>query len=205
MSRTSYQLKVSLRHIRPMIWRRLRVPSDIRLGDLHAVLQIAFGWEDCHLHQFVVGRDVYGPPDPDGFDDRTQSEDVRLDQVARQKSKLLYEYDFGDSWRHDVVVERVKPARSANLEITCVAGRRAGPPEDSGGPWGYADLLAIATDTEDPDQVERREWLGPDWDPELFEVDAVNERLASLARRLAPRVTVARGGRSKKTKSSLAD
>ena len=99
MTQTTYDLKVTLRDIRPMIWRRLRVPSDIRLGDLHAVVQVAFGWEDCHLHQFVVGRAVYGPPDPDGFDRRTQSEDVRLDQVARAKSKLLYEYDFGDSWR----------------------------------------------------------------------------------------------------------
>lgn len=206
MTQTTYDLKVTLRDIRPMIWRRLRVPSDIRLGDLHAVVQVAFGWEDCHLHQFVVGRAVYGPPDPDGFDRRTQSEDVRLDQVARAKSKLLYEYDFGDSWRHDIVVERVQPATAATLDITCLAGRRAGPPEDSGGPWGYADVLA-SSDSDDPEDEERREWLGPNWDPELFDLKAVNVRLASLARHLAPRATVARGGRSKakRTKSSIAD
>jgi hypothetical protein len=122
---TAYQLKVTLRHIHPPIWRRLRVPGAATLGQVHDALQVVLGWTNSHMHQFVVGRDTFGMPGPEDMEPRTTSErSVRLDQVARLKSRLVYEYDFGDGWEHDVLVERVDPAKPADLIPVCLDGRR---------------------------------------------------------------------------------
>jgi Plasmid pRiA4b ORF-3-like protein len=176
------QLKVTLRGIRPPIWRRLRVPSDITLGQLHRALQIVMGWTDSHLHQFCVGRQYFGLPDPDdGFSPDTIDERrVRLDQVVSVGSKLVYEYDFGDGWSHDVVVERAEPLTDDNSSPLCLDGRRARPPEDCGGPYGYAELLAAFTDPTHPEHAERLEWIGPHWHPEDFDIDRINKQLQRL-------------------------
>ena len=131
-----FQLKVTLKHARPAIWRRLQVPGDLRLGKLHAVLQDAFGWTSSHLHQFIVGETVIGMPDLDAFEPVVDERKIRLDEIAQAKSRFVYEYDFGDSWEHQVVVEKVLPVEAGVRYPRCLAGERACPPEDCGGIGG---------------------------------------------------------------------
>ena len=139
------------------------------MARLHDALQEAFGWTNSHLHQFRVGRECFGVPDRDGWggpeviDERR----VRLEEVADVKSRLVYEYDFGDGWEHDIVVERVDAGDEALP--TCLDGRRARPPEDCGGPYGYENLLQALADPKHPEHAEMREWAGPYFQPEHFD------------------------------------
>ena len=186
-----YRLKVTIRHVRPPVWRRLEVPGDVTLSDLHRVLQAAFGWSDSHLHQFVVGGRFYGEPDPENDWGPTVVDErrVRLGALAAQGvKKLVYEYDFGDGWEHDVVVEKATPPESGVAYPRCLAGRRACPLEDSGGPWGYANLLTVLGDPEHPEHAELREWAGEELDPEAFDIDMINAALRPRPRRRSSRV-----------------
>jgi len=174
------RLTVTLRSVDPPVWRRVDVPGSLTLADLHDVLQVAMGWEDCHPHRFVAGKREYGPPDPDDpSGGRTADEaGVLLRAVLRRPGNaLVYEYDFGDGWEHDVVLDEV---RSGTGGAVCVDGERACPPEDCGGAWGYAQLCAAVADPSHPDAADLREWVGPDFDPERFDRDAVNRVLAAL-------------------------
>jgi hypothetical protein len=176
-----YRIKVTLKHVAPPVWRRLEVPADIKLGRLHRILQVAMGWTDSHLHAFRAGRDTYGVPDPDFPDDDTTNErNVRLDRLAGEGEKLVYEYDFGDGWEHELRVEKVLPAEKGKRYPVCLAGRRACPPEDCGGPPGYEHLLGVLRDPKHEEHEEMREWIGGDFDPEAFDLDAVNEALTHV-------------------------
>ncbi|MCY3022419.1 MAG: plasmid pRiA4b ORF-3 family protein [Planctomycetota bacterium] len=176
-----YQLKVTLRGAKPPIWRRLQVPSDIPLSELHVVLLIAMGWDGGHLHQFIKEQVYYGPVDPDlGMDDMEDEKGVVLrDLLPHAKSKLIYEYDFGDSWEHEVLVEKVLAPETNTRYPVCLDGARACPPEDCGGVWGYAELLKIMKDPKHEEYAERLEWLGEELDPEAFDVARVNAELQS--------------------------
>jgi hypothetical protein len=135
-----YQLRVALRGTKPPIWRRLEVPADINLADLHQLIQVAFNWHDLHLHVFETPYGEFGTEDSELGHHPEAS--VTLEQVApRTKSKLRYTYDFGDDWQHDILVEKVLDRDPAVIYPRCTGGRRAAPPEDSGGVWGYAELV----------------------------------------------------------------
>ncbi len=183
------QLKVTIKHIEPLIWRRLQVPADIKLAALHDVLQTAFGWTDSHLHQFVIGDVFYGLPDPDFSDWGRRVNDerrARLHKVTRRGVKrFLYEYDFGDGWEHQVILEKVHAPEEEVAYPRCVAGARACPPEDCGGPWGYQEFLEAILDPDHPDHDEMSEWLDEDFDSEAFDLEAVNARLQPRRRRKA--------------------
>ncbi len=139
-----HRLKVTLRGAKPPIWRRLEVPADITLHRLHTVIQRGFGWQDSHLYVFETPAGHYGIPDPDDDLDIRSAASKKLSAVADWPGdRFRYEYDFGDSWEHDIVVEAVLPAEPGVAYPRCTGGRRAGPPEDSGGVWGYADLLNV--------------------------------------------------------------
>jgi hypothetical protein len=183
MSDTVYQLKVTMRGIRPAIWRRLRVPGGVTLAQLHGVLQDAFGWTNSHLHQFRVGGELFGVPDRDGWGgpEVISERRVRLDEVAGLKSRLAYEYDFGDGWVHDVVVERVDTG--SEPAPICLDGRRAGPPEDCGGPFGYERLLEVLADPRHPEHAEMLEWAGPYVRPGHFDLEFTNKKLRTLGTR----------------------
>lgn len=177
---SAYRIKVTLRGVRPPIWRRLLVPSGTTLAALHDILQVAMGWLGGHLHQFVAGGRLYGPPDPDADLGQRDEATVRLDEVLRDTGdRLRYEYDFGDGWEHDVVLEAVEPGPLTAAR--CTAGRRACPPEDCGGPWGYAELLAAVGDPHHPDHAELVEWAGPYFDPAAFDRGEIDAGLAALA------------------------
>ncbi|MGH2602347.1 MAG: plasmid pRiA4b ORF-3 family protein, partial [Dehalococcoidia bacterium] len=176
-----YQIKVGLRGAKPPIWRRLEVPADISLARLHAVVQIAFDWYDGHMHVFETPYGDFGVADPE-LGHRSEAP-VRLEQVAPgEKSKIRYTYDFGDDWEHEILVEKVLERDKAAKYPRCTGGRRAAPPEDCGGIWGYSWLVEVLADPAHPDHDDRLEWLGLDdpaeFDPAEFDAAAITEALA---------------------------
>jgi len=184
-----YQLKVTLLGTDPPIWRRLLVPADLVLANLHGVLQKAMGWDSSHLYEFRVGKQIYGRPNPEEryfsfglptINDRK----VRLAEVLpRVRSKLVYTYDMGDGWEHAVVVEKVLPADPTDAYPMCTGGERACPPEDCGGVPGFYGMLEAIRNPEDAQGAEMREWLGGDYDPEAFSADDVNRVLRPRRRK----------------------
>jgi hypothetical protein len=184
-----HRLKITLRGSRPPIWRRLEVPSTIRLDWLHEVLQTAFGWENYHMWVFRTDRGEYGEPDP-GLGFRAAA-GVSLAGVAPAAgARLNYTYDFGDDWEHDILVEAVERAAAVVGYPRCTGGRRAGPSEDSGGIWGYSDLLEVLADTDHPEHAERLDWLGlssaAEFDPAAFDRAEIDRLLADHAEVLVP-------------------
>ncbi|MFD9430881.1 plasmid pRiA4b ORF-3 family protein [Streptomyces sp. NPDC060002] len=181
---TAHKIKITLRDSRPPIWRRLEVPSGTTLRELHDVIQAAFGWEDYHMWAFESGRDRYGVTDRDLGIRNAASE--RLGQVAPHTGdRLRYTYDFGDGWEHDILIEDVTAPAAGTAYPRCLTGRRACPPEDCGGIWGYAYLIEILADPRHEEHEDRLEWLGLDsadqFDPAAFEAAQVNSALSALA------------------------
>ena len=173
-----YQLKIALLGIRPMIWRRVLVPGNIMLPKLHWLIQRVMGWRGGHLHAFRVGGMSYGEPDPDFDDDMENETKIRLSQIAPEvKSGFVYEYDFGDGWLHRIVVEKILPAEEGKTYPLCVTGKRACPPEDCGGPWGYVGFLEAIADPEHEEHDEMLEWVDGEFDPEAFDVEEINVAL----------------------------
>ena len=135
-----YQLRVVLRGVSPLIWRRLAVRSDSTIADLHAALQLAFGWSDEHLNRFVVHGREYGAAHPGGLWFRDDPEEVQLaDLGLRVGERFLCEYDFFDGWCHDVRVEAILPVEQGRPYPVCTGGRRSAPPEGCGGPWAFLE------------------------------------------------------------------
>ncbi|MCB5281892.1 MULTISPECIES: plasmid pRiA4b ORF-3 family protein [unclassified Arthrobacter] len=187
------QLKVMLNGSKPPIWRRVLVPSGMPLPQLHQVIQALFGWLDYHLHHFQTAGfrgPTYAPVDPDGEDDFYG--ESPLDEATVTVGELLpavgsgmtYTYDFGDNWVHAVKVEKVLPADGGGQLPRCTAGRGAAPAEDSGGTWGWANIVETINDPRHEEHQEYREWLGMQpgdtLDPKAFDPDEVNEELADL-------------------------
>jgi hypothetical protein len=176
-----YQIKVTLRDSKPPIWRRIQVPADINLGKLHRILQVVMGWTDSHLHQFIVGDTYFGEPHPDyrdmGMDMRDEKR-IKVHQIVRgEKFRFRYEYDFGDSWVHELLVEKILPPEPGVRYPICLKGKRACPPEDVGGVWGYDDFLEAISNPNHPEHDSMLEWVGDEFDPEAFDLDEVNEAL----------------------------
>ncbi len=176
-----YQLKITLRESKPPIWRRVLVPGKFNLHKLHWVIQIAMGWTDSHLHQFTIDGEYYSIPHPGDFEPVKDERRLLLSRVAAFGTrKFRYEYDFGDSWEHEVLVEKVFPAEKGVKYPICIAGRRACPPEDVGGVWGYADFLEAIKDPTHEEHESYLEWVGGDFDPAAFDMDIVNAGLRQL-------------------------
>ena len=174
-----YQLHIRLAYIEPPIWRRMVVAGQVTLFSLHRMLQVVMGWENSHLHQFVVGTARYGEPDPEYGDEMKDERRVRLRAIAREEgAKFIYEYDFGDGWRHVITVEDIQPLTEYIVVPRCLDGARACPPEDSGGIGGYTHLLEALRDRRNPEHKRLRAWAGTHFDPELFSLQAVNSALA---------------------------
>jgi hypothetical protein len=145
---------------------------------LHQVLQIVMGWTDTHLHQFTIGGERYAIPSPDDWGQRPSDErKVRLVDFAGSETRFRYENDFGDGWEHDLVVEK-RTEMAPVAPTLCIDGRRSCPPEDCGGPWGYAEFLEIIANPKHEQHAERLEWIGGTFDPEYFNTALVNQILA---------------------------
>jgi len=176
-----HELKITLRGVsKPPVWRRVLIPADVTLRDLHEVIQQAMGWEDCHMHVFSTGWQEYGSPDPELG--HSSDKKVRLSQVLTGPGdRLRYTYDFGDDWEHDIVLEETRLAVPGETSPSCVAGKGACPPEDCGGAWGYAELKEILADPSHEEHQNMLDWLGLDagegFDAKAFSVAEVNARL----------------------------
>ncbi len=179
---THAQLLVTLIDSDPLVWRRLAVPSGTTLAKLHQVLQAALGWTDSHLHQFVAGDTTYGDPELLSDDPpQASTRRTRLGQVAPAVGAVIqYEYDFGDGWRHLIVVERLLWHESGVRGAVCLAGGGACPPEDCGGIGGYADLLVTLRHGRGPEYRDMLAWLGGPFDPAAFDLAAANRALKRL-------------------------
>lgn len=161
-SKLTYQLKMTIKDIKPPIWRRVRVPANIKLSDLHGVIQTLFYWTGSHMHEFRIDRESYGVDD-----DCLNEAKYRLQKVIGDwTSKFEYTYDFGDDWKHEIVVEKIEPG---DQKPVCLAGKRNSPPEDCGGPYGYAETIASMEG----------------WDPEAFDIDDINAALADPSLRVS--------------------
>jgi Plasmid pRiA4b ORF-3-like protein len=180
-----YQLKVTLKDSKPSVWRRIQVRSDATLGELHAVIQMAMGWSNSHLHHFIVGKSpnllFIGAParyeDGDLMDEKNEDEIVISQVLRAAKPKMVYEYDFGDSWEHEVVLEEVMEAEAGTFYPRCIEGENACPPEDVGGVWGYVDFLQAINNPEHKEHKSFLERVGGEFNPEEFDLDSVNKLL----------------------------
>jgi len=202
-----HELKITLLGSKPPIWRRIAVPSDMRLSDLHEVIQIVMGWSNYHMHQFIVPNTQSKPTreelasldwqkryerltmcrdrcwsDPrmelEGAEDERKT---KLRELAPAvKSKFTYEYDFGDGWEHQIEVVKSGPSVEGVKYPVCLDGKLACPPEDCGGIWGYYEMLEALQDPKHEQHIETVEWIRRNFDPERFDLKKVNAVLAKL-------------------------
>jgi hypothetical protein len=172
-----YQLKIELAGLEPSIWRRVIIPADYTLNDLHAVVQVVLGWDNEHLHEFQIKRQKYSLDTYYGGLDECEAV---LREVVKPRSKFEYIYDLGDCWTHEIVVE----ARIDHETTTpiCVGGKRAGPPEGCGGPWGFANALELLSSGSEDSTSEAMELLGESFDPNAFDLNKANRRLGAMFR-----------------------
>ncbi len=181
---TVFTLKITLERVKPAIWRRVQT-KDCTLAKLHDIIQNSMGWYDMHLHVFRIGDEEYGLPDqwtdPGGWDEVEvgDSRKVKLSQLAtRGIKKFRYEYDMGDGWQHTIQFEKPVSEEPDVKYPRCVAGARACPPEDCGGPWGYGDIVEAMQNPKHERHGELLEWLGRPFDAEAF-----NSKIADQALR----------------------
>lgn len=179
-SQSIYQIKITLNGSKPPIWRRVLVSNNTTLTELHKIIQAVMGWWDYHLHQFTIDGEEYGDPSYDDFGDMgiKNEKKYRLKQFVQSEGfKFRYEYDFGDSWLHDLLVEKIIPKEKGVDYPVCIKGKGACPPEDVGGVWGYADFLEAIANPEHDEHDSYLEWIGGAFDPAAFDLDEIKERL----------------------------
>jgi hypothetical protein len=169
----------------PVVWRTFIVPGSMTLGKVHRVVQAVMGWQDYHLHEFRFDAVRYGVPD---LDDQSiwNEAPVTLVKALGPKTSFDYDYDFGDGWEHRVTVEQTLPPDPAFQWPRCTAGENACPPEDVGGPWGYADFLAAIKDRANPEHKAMMTWSGGQFDSKAFDLIGVNQRLVEVMLRRRP-------------------
>ena len=170
-----YQLRIDLNYAKPPIWRRILVKDTTTLAELHEIIQIVMGWDDSHLHQFETGdREYYGIPD-EGWDEIRDERKFKLkDIIPAEKHKITYLYDFGDSWDHQILVEKILPVEKGKKYPLCVKGKRACPPEDVGGIGGYYYFLEAISDPKHEAHENYKGWYEGDFDPEEFNMKKIN-------------------------------
>jgi hypothetical protein len=177
------QLRVSLVDVRPVIWRRVLVPGGARLPRFHRVLQAAMGWTDSHLHQFRIGEALWGMHFDDWPEEEQDEAAVTVAGAVGGVRRFFYDYDFGDDWNHEVVVEDLWRGPRGLKHAVCVDGQRACPPEDVGGPPGYEDFVRVLADSSDEEHEHMVAWSGGGFDPEAFSVIDTNIALQRVAAR----------------------
>lgn len=174
-----YELHVELEDIEPLIWRRILVPGSIKLPKLHDLLQLVMGWSDSHLHSFEVGHKTFSLAHDEMEDLHILDEQkYTLGRVLGESVReFVYEYDFGDSWRHRIKVKPVPQPNTDWFYPLCIAGERAAPPDDVGGVTGYLEFLSAIQDPKHDEHESMLTWIGGAFDPEGFDLNAINRAL----------------------------
>lgn len=182
MSQHVFEVRITLKHVKPPVWRLVLVDPDIRLDMLHEVIQAAMGWEDAHLHSYhSKGKTYMAAELENGFAPSADEAEYTLRELAPNVGDHIeYEYDFGDGWQHEVKVTGVVDHVARMQVPSIVDGENACPPEDCGGISGFADMLKAFFDEHHPDHDEVVDSIGEEYDPEVFDIDAANERLALI-------------------------
>jgi hypothetical protein len=177
-----YQFKVALREVEPPVWRRLQVEGSLTLERLHTVIQKAIGWQNAHLYEFEVQARRYGVPEPEEPEYEVEAAwKITLRQAAPAAgASFRHVYDLGDHSEHEMLTERITIPDKPVRHPVCLAGECRCPPEDCGGPPGYADLLDALRDPDHPDHDDMVRWVGHGFDPEAFDLAAVNRKLRLL-------------------------
>lgn len=180
------RLHIQLDDVEPSIWRRVEVPLTSSLKAVHDVIQAVMLFEDYHLFQFEIGDRRYGYPDPEWGDEMRNARNARLGaMLARGETRFTYTYDFGDDWRHSVVVEDVVAADSVVDYPRFIEGARRAPPEDVGGLPGFEEFLMVMADPADEEHETTMTWYGRPFEPDDIDVPTITQRLGKLARRRA--------------------
>lgn len=176
-----YQLKVTLIDTKPAIWRRFQVKKETTMRKLHQVLQIVMGWDDAHLHEFSIAGLRFGDPVPEEDYEVIDERNARLGQIA-PSDPITFEclYDFGDGWGHEVIIECGVDKKPGVRYPVCIEGARACPPEDVGAIPGYEEFLKAIRNRRHPEHKQMLEWIGGPFDPDAFDLDAVNRELSKL-------------------------
>jgi len=176
-----FQLKITLLDINPPVWRRIVVPGNTTLAILHYIIQLAMGWTNSHLHQFIIDEQYYSDPEFQldlEFDDIKDESSVRIGSILTGQSPgFLYEYDFGDNWRHVITVEQVSQPGPDDDFPRCIGGERACPPEDVGGSFGYENFLETISNPFHDEYSTTLEWIGGYFDPERLSTGRINRLL----------------------------
>ena len=193
---TIARLKITLDDVKPAVLRRIEVPFDIRLDRLHLILQAAVGWTNSHLYE-IRARGVRWStpfPDQDSGGDFLDARKVRLSEVLEDvgTKTLKYLYDFGDGWEHTIKIERLIDPEPSTLYPRLIEAKGRCPPEDIGGPWGYAEFLEAIADPKHERHREFKEWFADDFNPHVVDLDWLAEDVAALAQRWSPQPTVKR-------------
>jgi hypothetical protein len=177
------QFRVSVKDVKPEIWRRVLVSSDTSLSSLHSIMQILMGWNDNHLYAFVIGKKRYSPAT--GDDDvvaRRNSIKTKLSSISAENAKLItYEYDFGDRWEVQLCSEPRRDGVQLEASVECIDGSRHGPIEDSGGWRGYMEKTKMYSNPQHKHHLEVRKMIGPDFDSEAFDIAKTNRLLNVIA------------------------
>jgi hypothetical protein len=176
IEKSIFQIKISLKNVEPTVWRRILVP-DCTLARLHEIIQVVMGWYNEHLYCFAIDGDEYGPPDLSDADD---DERVKLSEIfpaGKRKFRFEYIYDMGDSWEHEIVIEKILDPEEGQAYPACIEGEQACPPEDVGGPWGFMEFVEALQHPERADHPFLQDDGYDDFDPEAFDLAAVNQKL----------------------------
>lgn len=180
-----YQFKITLNETRPAVWRRFVVSANATLDELHEIIQIIMGWQNYHLHMFTLANQIYGNPADDEMGDlgTLDETDFRLQKLLTHEGQQFdYEYDFGDSWHHTLLLEKILPPGTYKHLPLCLEGQRACPPEDVGGTFGFKEFLDIIRNPRHKEYDSYQTWAGGNYDPRRFDPDTVNQRLRQAKR-----------------------
>ena len=179
------QLRIELRGVKPLVWRRVLVPETVTLAKLHVILQWVMGWTNSHLHEYEIAHRRYGVPNDEddwpGAAPLIDERRMRLKPLVEDGlRRFTYQYDFGDSWEHVIKVEDLVAPTSGTPPIVCLGGANACPPEDVGGYPGYAEFLEVLADPTHEEHVSMLTWAGGAFDPKAFDLIEINRHLATI-------------------------
>jgi hypothetical protein len=178
--KVALQLRIELEDVSPTVWRRLLVPTSVRMAKLSEMILCGMGWAGGHLHCFTVGKARFGMVLDDYPEDEIDESSVTVRQALRTVTKFGFEYDFGDGWDHIVKIEAELASPFGLKAAVCLGGENACPPDDCGGPYGYAEMLAVLGDAEHKEHASLVEWIGGPFDPTEFDLVGTNALLQKL-------------------------